>query len=365
MSALRVGIDATPISHGSRAIRRYVLNLVDALLSGDDPEEIHTLWVRPPAAFVWPDWDPAPRHRRCVTRVPGRVLAPLWARLDAPAVERLTGPLDVFHATQLEFPSTRAPLVWTIHGLAYLHEPELLDPRYVEAARRWHALAVARCAAFIAVSEQTRREFIAAHPLLASCCVTIPLGVGTEFTPGPPSGRPYILYVGAVARHKNIQGLLEAYDMLRTAGTTDARLVLVGPVDRAFWDGLRRGPYHADVELMGWLDQDRPELAAVYRGASAFAFPSFYEGWASPPLEAMASGVPVVTSNLSSLPETVGDAALLVDPHDAAAIAEGLRAVLEEGPLRASLIARGLARAAQFTWARVARETRALYQSLA
>lgn len=282
------------------------------------------------------------------------------------------GAVDLFHATQLEFPpARRASLIWTLHGLAYQQIPAMLDARFVRIARSWHDLAVRRCQWFVAVSEHTRNEFLTAHPELHARCVTIPLGVGAEFssTPQPDDVRlrsgiegNYLLYVGAVARHKNVQGLLAAYELLRERGHTDARLVLVGAVDKDFWAALPAGRFRHDVVLKGHIDQDGPELAAIYRGAQAFVFPSFYEGWASPPLEAMASGVPVVTSNLSSLPETVGDAAVCVDPHDAEAIAEGVRSVLHDSGLRDTLVERGQARSTSFSGQRMARETLALYR---
>jgi glycosyltransferase involved in cell wall biosynthesis len=177
-------------------------------------------------------------------------------------------------------------------------------------------------------------------------------------------GGPYVLYVGALTARKNVPRLLQAYARLRTWSTTWS-LVIAGarncksaPIFRAVQElGLQE-----HVHFTAFVaDEDLP---ALYNGADLFAFPSLYEGFGLPVMEAMACGTPVVTANTSSLPEVAGNAALLVDPYDVRAIAGAMRRVLEDGDLAQELRERGLARAAQFSWERTARATVTVYESV-
>jgi glycosyltransferase involved in cell wall biosynthesis len=173
--------------------------------------------------------------------------------------------------------------------------------------------------------------------------------------------RPYLLYVGGINARKNIARLFEAYAQVR-ATHPDVILVVAGKrqwqtgeIDAAF----RRFNLEDQVHFTGYVD-DR-DLPALYSAAELFVFPSLYEGFGLPPLEAMACGTPVVTSNASSLPEVVGDAALTVDPYDVDGLAAAIKHALTDEDLRVELRRRGVARAAQFTWQRAARETLAVY----
>ena len=173
---------------------------------------------------------------------------------------------------------------------------------------------------------------------------------------------PFVLYAGNVKPHKNVERLIEAFYQLHANGFDHLKLLIIGN-DISKYATLRRAIHahnlHKYVRFLGFVPDQT--LAILYRLASVFVFPSLYEGFGLPPLEAMASGTPVVTSNVSSLPEVVGTAAVLVDPHDAHAIAEGIAHVLYDPRLREDLRRRGLARAATFSWETAAREVRAIY----
>ncbi len=160
-----------------------------------------------------------------------------------------------------------------------------------------------------------------------------------------------MLYVGNIKPHKNVDRLIDAFGRARQDGPDDLKLIIIGdelskyPVLR---QAVHRHKLDKHVRFLGFQPHDT--LAAFYRLARAFVFPSLYEGFGLPPLEAMACGTPVVTSNVSSLPEIAGDAALLVDPYDADAIAEGIHRAVTDEALRADLITRGKARARAFSW---------------
>jgi glycosyltransferase involved in cell wall biosynthesis len=164
----------------------------------------------------------------------------------------------------------------------------------------------------------------------------------------------YILSVGTIQPRKNYVRLIHAFARLQTHNLTNRQLVLAGGRGWLYEDIFAEAERHGDrVRILGFVDE--ADLPALYRNAALFAFPSLYEGFGLPVLEAMACGTPVVCSNVSSLPEVAGDAALLVDPLDIASIAEAMARVLQDAGLRQDMVARGRSQAARFTWARAAR----------
>jgi glycosyltransferase involved in cell wall biosynthesis len=163
---------------------------------------------------------------------------------------------------------------------------------------------------------------------------------------------PFVLYVGNIKPHKNVTRLIEAFGQARTDGLEDVKLLVIGD-DLSRYPALRqtvhRHKLDKHVRFLGF--QPHEMLSSFYRLARVFVFPSLYEGFGLPPLEAMACGTPVVTSNVSSMPEVAGEAAVLVDPYDVRSIADGIRRAATDEPLRQALIERGLARARTFSWA--------------
>jgi glycosyltransferase involved in cell wall biosynthesis len=176
---------------------------------------------------------------------------------------------------------------------------------------------------------------------------------------------PFILYTGNIKPHKNVDRLIEAYSLLRPRGFEHVKLLIIGD-EISKYPNLRRLIHrfqlHQHVRFLGFVPD--ATLAVLYRLASVFVFPSLYEGFGLPPLEAMALGAPVITSNVSSLPEVVGDAALLIDPMDPGAIADAMARVLGDAVLREDLIRRGHARVACFSWARSVARVREVYHEL-
>jgi glycosyltransferase involved in cell wall biosynthesis len=268
--------------------------------------------------------------------------------------------------------------VVTIHDLGYRAFPEAHPPlarRYLDWSTRWSA-AVAR--RVIVPSAATARDLIAACGTPPERIVVIPHGYHPRFR---PLGRaevdaglarlgiapPYLLFVGTLQPRKNLARVLAAFEQV-AAGGWPGKLVLVGqqgwlsdPIFAAM--GRPGSPAHGRIHLTGYLaDADLP---IVYNGATGLVFPSLYEGFGLPTLEALACGTPVLTSATSSLPEVVGDAALLVDPLDTDAIAAGLARIVGDGALRADLRRRGLDRARRFTWRRAAERTLAVLEAVA
>ncbi|HNS00408.1 MAG TPA: glycosyltransferase family 1 protein [Planctomycetota bacterium] len=373
-----VTIDGTDWLYGERAIRRHVANLV-ALVGtfGEDIDYRIFLNRFRPSPYGRP---PSSRPRVAVKTVwcPPRIFYTLNARWDLASIHRFSGPTDVFHAAGACLPRCRArEYVYTVPGFAAYARPELLPPAY--AARMAGAIrrALPWITHFLAVSETTRREVVEILQVPPECTSAIPLGIDGEFGPRDPEAcfralasrlplrRPYVLYIGGIDKLKNTAGLVRAFASVARAAFARHQLVLVGPtywLDRDIKDAIAAADLGGRILLAG--PHGGEDLVRFYGAADLFVFPTFYEGWTSPPLEAMACGVPVVASNASSVPETVGDAAVLVDPNDPAAIARGMCRVLEDASLRQALTAKGFARAALFTWEKTVKSTVELYARL-
>jgi glycosyltransferase involved in cell wall biosynthesis len=312
--------------------------------------------------------------------LPGLLL--LGGPLLALAARRLR--LDVVHDPIGISPFTLGRWAGDVKRVVTLHDA--IAFRYPEGYpwlnnfvhRRYVPATLPNVDQVITVSAHARSELAQFLPPPASTAAVVPNGLDRQFHPLPQEqaravaarcglrGR-FVLGVGARQARKNHARLIEAFARVRAAlpSMPDLQLAMAGPTQ---WRGAELAERIDSLGLRGAVvdlgyvpDADLP---ALYTAATAFAFPSLYEGFGLPVLEAMACGTPVVTSNTTSLPEVAGDAALLVNPCDADAIAHALRRLLTDGPLRQDLRTRGLARAARFTWDRTARETVAVYRRL-
>jgi glycosyltransferase involved in cell wall biosynthesis len=298
--------------------------------------------------------------------------------------EQITVPLDLrreradlFHAPHYVLPPlTPCKSVVTIHDCIHLRFPQYLPNKLGYAyARSSMWLAAHRSNRILTVSEASKRDILDYFAVPPEKIDVIYNGIDERFSALPAEddvGRvreryqlddPFILYAGNIKPHKNLERTIEAFHLLRRSGEFDqVKLVIIGD-EIAKYAGLRhavhRHKLHKYVRFFGFVPDQT--LAILYRLAAVFVFPSLYEGFGLPPLEAMASGTPVITSNVSSLPEVVGDAAMLVDPLQPEAIADAMRRVLTDSTLRADLRARGLARARQFSWERSIRRVRQIY----
>ncbi|MEP6909577.1 MAG: glycosyltransferase family 1 protein [Actinomycetota bacterium] len=256
-------------------------------------------------------------------------------------------------------PGFRGHAVVTVHDLSFEHMPEVMGLRDRLLFRTQVPRSVHRAARVLTGSEQTKRDLIERYEVPAERIVVTPYGVDPAFRPdGPIREGHYALFVGAIQPRKDPVAAIEALAL--TNG--DLRLVLVGPErqegDRVR-DAVRRLGLEQRVELVGHVE--REELAALYRGAACLVFPSRYEGFGLPIVEAMASGTPVVATRAGAVPEVAGDAAVLVEPGSIRALADGIEQALAE---HERLSAAGLERARRFSWAETARQTLEVYREL-
>ena len=291
-----------------------------------------------------------------------------WHRTRHPAVERATGPVDVIYVTGMAMPPRTAPLVVTVHDLAFLSDPGHSTKRGVKFFTRAVELARAEADLVCCPSQDTLDDCIA-FGFDPGRLRLVPWGVDAEqVSPADVErvratyrlGRPYVLWTGTVEPRKNLPTLLEAFRALDRHGV---ELVLVGPKG---WNedlGAHLGKAAGRVRVLGFVPTD--DLRALYAGAEVFCLPSLREGFGMPLLEAMAQGAPAITSSGTATAEVAGDAAVLVDPLDAPALTEAIAHVLDDPAEQDRRRLASLARAAEYPWARTAVDLEAAFADVA
>lgn len=377
MARLRVALDASSLLTPQTGIGRYTDQLVRALLGLDAVELRLNCSYRPGGENVRAiaeRFGPlgAGVHRN---PIPNRALHLAWELLNAPSAELVAGACDVFHATNhLAPPGRRAAVTATIHDLTSIRFPHWHAP-YQRLVARYLPRSVKRCGLLIADSQSTANDLTNVLGVAPEKIRVVPLAAAPHFyEPVSPeraiavreryglTGR-YFLFVGTMEPRKNLGSLLLAYQHLPADVQRAYPLVLAGSrgwEDEKFFTTIDALP---SVHYIGRVpDADLPALMAE---SLAFVYPSYYEGFGLPVLEAMAAGAPVIASNASSLPEVAGTAALLVAPDDVLGLAEAMVRLAEDDALRDRLRARGRAQAESFSWQRTAEQTLAVYRELA
>ena len=378
---IRVGFDARVLAKpGVEGVIRYARELLAALVEREAAREAAEFEFHLFGLAGLPD---ALAGYDCVRAVGD----PAWAHsgLVAHAWEQLSLPLeiaghdlDVLHTPAGEPPvAASVPLVTTIHDLSPLVRPEWFARRYVALHRALLPLTVRRSDRIVAVSEFSKAEVESTYPRAAGKTVTVHNGA----RPPEPGGTPieglvpgeFLLFVGAANPRKNVSTLLRAYGRYRERVVDPLPLALAGPERAHFGDESRGGEdgggagrgggSTAGVRSLGFVPDD--QLRWLYHEAAAFVFPSRYEGFGLPILEAMGAGTPVITADRGAMAEVAGDAACLVDPESPTALAEAIEVVLDDRDRRRRLVERGRERAAEFTWERAAEGTEAVYREVA
>jgi glycosyltransferase involved in cell wall biosynthesis len=367
---MRVAIDARKLH--DFGIGTYIRNLLRHLARIDHDTEFVLLCTEADlgvAAQLGPNFrsvlEPAPNYS-------------IREQIHVPWVLRRERP-DLFHAPHYVLPAAiHCNSVVTIHDCIHLMFPQYLPNRMAYAyarAQMWTAAHRSDC--ILTVSDASKRDILHLFNIPPEKIVVVYNAIDAHFsvTPHPDAvarvreryqlDHRFLLYVGNIKPHKNLVRLIEAFSELRTGDLEDLKLLIIGDeISKlpALRHAVHRHKLHKHVRFLGYVPDD--QLAVLYRLAAVFVFPSLYEGFGLPPLEAMASGTPVVVSNVSSLPEVVGDAAVLVDPHDIDSIVDGLRCVLTN-PARADDMRRkGLERAREFSWERSVARTLEVYKRI-
>jgi glycosyltransferase involved in cell wall biosynthesis len=368
---VRIAIDAR--KYRDFGIGTYIRNLVAQLARIDRTTE-YVLFCQPQDEAVLAEM--APNFRAVVETAPPYSVAEQVRIPMAVRRERA----DLFHAPHYVLPALiNCRSVVTIHDTIHLMFPQYLPGRLAHGyARTSLWIATKRSNRILTVSETSKSDILRRFRVPADKITVVYNAIDERLSQPPPEEAfervriryqlrdPFALYVGNIKPHKNLERLIDAFDRLRRQpGHESFRLVIIGD-EISKYQGLRRAVHqhklHKHVRFFGFVPIDT--LSVLYRLASVFVFPSLYEGFGLPPLEAMASGTPVVTSNVSSLPEVVGDAALLVDPYDPDSIADAMNQALSDTALRAELIRRGHAKVREYSWQSSVARIREVYEEV-
>jgi glycosyltransferase involved in cell wall biosynthesis len=289
-----------------------------------------------------------------------------YPKLFLPVFERSFGSCDIFHGTNYTvYPFRKSRQVLTIYDLTFIKYPQ-----YCNKIVRAYADRVRRCLRWtdliLTISESSKRDIVKYLGFDADRIVVTPLAsrYGMGYQPNISNFReydfnhPFILFVSTIEPRKNLIGLIEAFDTLKRTQKIGHNLVLIGQkgwLYKPIFDRIARSPYRDSIYHLDYLDND--VVAEFYKHADVFVYPSHYEGFGMPVLEAMTLGAPVICSNNSSLPEVAGDAAVMIDAEDPIAIADAIIKVIGDRKFRQQLINRGRERSLQFSWHHTAQET--------
>ena len=368
---MRIGIDAHAAEKSGEGNCTYIRNFLLALADLDDTNEYvlyatdagHPFYARFAGRLNFRVHELAAKNP--IVRIP----------FDLARASRRDR-IDILHVQYIAPFRHGGKLVATIHDLGFLHRPQFFSKFFVLRSKWLVRMSARRAARIITGSQYSKSDIVQSYGLDDACVEVVPYGVSAAFKPDQDPGavaaalerygitEPYLLCVGRLNPRKNLATLAQAFGLLKDRENLRHSLVIAGKAD-ADLPAVRRetvASREQGVIFTGFIpDEDLPLL---YAAADVFIYPSLFEGVGLPVLEAMASGVPVVTSNTTSLRETAGDAALTVDPLDVDRMAEAISRLARDPDLRRSLCHRGLERASEFTWERTAERTLEVYRSV-
>lgn len=379
---MRIGLDYTSAATQGAGIGRYTRELVRALLAMPSPHQYAFFYASPArideSAFRL---QPAAGQPPTIRRVPihDKWLMRLWHRLRVPLpVETFVGKVDLFHSPDFTLPPTRpgVPTLLTVHDLSFVRDPDSAWPSLRAFLNKAVPRSVQRATHVLADSLATKNDLIELFGTPAEKITVLYSGVEARFAPVRDRAeidrvcaryelpRPFILSVGTLQPRKNYGRLIEAFARIAAEGPD--HLVIAGGkgwLYESIFEQVKSLGLEQRVHFPGFVDD--ADLPALYSAARLFAYVSLYEGFGLPLLEAMACGTPVIASNVSSLPEVVGDVGLQVDPRSVDDIARALQQMIDRPELRERSIGPGLERAKSFTWEKAARELLAIYDQVA
>lgn len=376
---MHIALDYTAGIRQGAGVGQYVRSLVNAMLAQDTSNK-YTLITsgRPTGEHSFPG---ASNVRGRSVFIPDRYLNILWYRWRVPFYANyFTGPADIYHGLDFGLPPLigRVRKVVTVYDLAFLQHPETAVSSLAAYLNKVVPESVAAADVVAAISHATRQALIEHYKAPPEKITVIPCGIAPHFQRITDAAlleatrrkfdlkHPLVLSVGTLEPRKNHLGLIKAfYEVQKSQGSSAAMLALAGGQGWLYEETQRTVAelkLENQVRFLGRVSE--LELITLYSLADVFAFPSFFEGFGMPPLEAMACGTPVITSNTSSLPEVAGDAAILVDPHDTHAMAEAIIHVLEDEQLQEELRQKGYLQAQRYTWTRAADKMLSVYQKL-
>ncbi|UCF93736.1 MAG: glycosyltransferase family 4 protein [Desulfobacterales bacterium] len=378
---MRIGLDGRPMLAVSSGIGKYTYELTAALRQLPNAPEVILYYgffwsksiKKPDRTYSVADGSGSRLRNQMLDRMPTKFKK--WVKKQVIDWRFDLRQTDLFHATNYTMESLSVPFVVTVHDLSFKRFPETHPVGRLKWLNANLSSTLRHARRIIADSQSTKEELVALMGVAADRIDVVYLGVTPDFRPRNATGlavelrqyglRPkgYILSVGTLEPRKNILSLLQAYERLPAFLQKRWPLVVAGMrgwKDGAISEGLSALAREGKIRTLGYVPEQK--LPAIYAGAALFVYPSVYEGFGLPPLEAMASGVPTVVSNRTSLPEVVGDAGAMVDPEDVVSMAHVLESLLEDPPALKEMTRKGLARAKRFTWDACAANTLEVYR---
>ena len=371
---MHIAIDAHSVGAQLAGNESYAVNLIEALAEIDQTN-LYTLYVTKPAAIDrfadrWSNF----KVRQTLPHTP-LVRIPLTL-----SAELRRHPVDVLHVQFTAPPFAPCPVVTTIHDLSFEHLPETFKRRSRAQLRLTVRRTARKAALILTLSEFSRRDIIETYAVDPERIIVTPAAAPAHFKPIVDEtelekirerygiGANYLLSLGSIQPRKNLTRLIEAFQWLRKSRPDDKppHLVIAGKrgwLDDEVFHAAQQDGLNESVRFIGYVPE--ADLPALYSGAMCFVYPSYFEGFGLPVLEAMQCGAPVIAGNQTSLPEVAGDAALLFDPFDTRALGEAIARVIDHPDYRAELRVKGLQRAAEFSWIATARLTLKAYESAA
>ncbi len=380
---MQIGINGTPL-FGRRGVRRYTEQLIQHLarLDNENTYALFFICFRHGAERI-PAFPENKNMRTYRCRIPGKIFEPLSHTLGYPSIDNFTGALDVFHNTEdSPLACRRGIYLQTIHGMHHRVIPQFMNPSYAKLQERYYAMMMKRAHFFSAVSQAVKKELIEQYNVHPEKVDVVYPGVENHFHVIADKENAkqvikekhalrgdFILYVGGMDKHKNLTTALNAFSLLREKKIFDGKLVLVGPTEKGMTDyvdnlkdTIQKKTLPEHVKLIGYVDED--SLVSLYNSARLLLFPSYYEGCSVTPLEAMACGCPVVTSDIPSLRESTGGNALFASPSSEEELCACMEKVLCDTALADDLRARGLQWASQFNYNKMAGDFLSLYKKV-
>lgn len=365
---MNIGIDARPLTYQMTGIGTYLKQLLDEMQRIDHVNRYYLI-SNGPINFNLKNLN----WFKVEGKIKKKMLSTLWMQCKAPILASKLG-LDIFWGTRHHLPlflSKKTKTMLTIHDVVHLLYPKTMPLSHLIVERLLMRRSILKADCIIAVSSSTESNIKDAYGIGSYKIRTIYSGtpvlaedttiLARKYKPLPPK---YFLFVGSLEPRKNFERLLNAFELLHTE-RYGVHLVIVGGKgwkNRKFLKRLKTHPLKSVIHLTGYINS--AYLSKIYSQALCLLFPSLYEGFGFPILEAMACGTPVITSNISSMPEVAGDAAVLVDPYDVDAMAEAMHRILADNSLRETFVQKGLERVKQFSWQKCAEETIRVYESV-
>jgi len=367
---MKIGICAEMIGTGHGGPESYIFNLVKSLMELDK-ENVYNLYVVRKDVLK-------NINVPCNFRASPIGLYNSWIRnLIIMPFKSLIEPVDILHVQNVVHPCYRGKLIATIHDLSFEIFPETFTKAMQFRLSKLVRRTASKADAVLTVSQNTKKDLINLYGIRPEKIEVIYNSHDRIYRPVKGHEmldtikrkygliEKFILYVGALQPRKNLVGLIKAWDILRKKYGLKIKLVVVGKeawLSSEIMKAIKNIKYSQDIIYTGYIPKE--ELPFVFNAADLFVFPSFYEGFGLVVLEAMACGIPVITSNNSSLPEVVGDAGMLIDPNNCEEIAEAMYKVLAEPELKESMIEKGMKRSESFSWKYTAEKTLEIYHKI-